>query len=108
MGFRLPLDSLPWVPEAERPRLYAPDPMQRFADLRPYGKVLFQQNGAGARAEQSKEAPGIARTALCVEPRNGVLYVFMPPAEALEDYLELVAAVEASAVQLGSPVVLKL
>ena len=39
----------------------------------------------------------ITRTAMCAEPRDGVLYIFMPPADTLEDYLELVAAVEATA-----------
>src|SRR5207244_1127982 len=47
------------------------------------------------------------RSAMCAEPRNGVLYVFMPPLERLEDYLEAVAAVEASAAELGFPVVLE-
>ena len=42
---------------------------------------------------------------MCAEPRNGVLHIFMPPADALEDYLELVAAVEATAAELGMPVI---
>ena len=44
------------------------------------------------------------RTALVVEPRDGRLCVFMPPTERLEDYLELLAAVEATAHDLNLPV----
>jgi uncharacterized protein (DUF2126 family) len=44
------------------------------------------------------------RTALAVEPRDGKLCIFMPPVERLEDYLELIDAAEATAVELGIPI----
>jgi uncharacterized protein (DUF2126 family) len=47
---------------------------------------------------------GNVRTALTVEPREGHLCVFMPPTEAIEDYLEIIAAVEDSAAELDTPV----
>jgi uncharacterized protein (DUF2126 family) len=76
---------------------------------------------APARFESAGE---LTRTALCVEVRDpqrgngpgaeakhggkaGVLYVFLPPLKFLEDYLELLAAVEATAAQLRMKVVLE-
>jgi len=60
------------------------------------------------RAPLPKEsAAWIARTSMCAEPRNGVLYIFMPPARELEHYVELVAAVEAAAEALNQPVILE-
>lgn len=54
--------------------------------------------------ESSFDPSQVVRTALCVEPRGGVLHVFMPPIYHLEDYLDLVAKIEATAAELGLPV----
>ncbi|RZI90740.1 MAG: IMP dehydrogenase, partial [Variovorax sp.] len=72
---------------------------------------------------RGESAHWVTRTALCVEVRDprrangpaaekvgsasGVLYVFMPPLARLEDYLDLVAAVEATATQLGMQIVME-
>ncbi len=47
------------------------------------------------------------RTALCVEPREGRMHVFMPPVARLEDYLNLVAAIEDTAEELAMPVMIE-
>jgi uncharacterized protein (DUF2126 family)/transglutaminase-like putative cysteine protease len=64
--------------------------------------------GIARTASLSKgSAADIVRTSLCAEPRNGVLYIFMPPARELEHYVELVAAVEAAAESLAQPIILE-
>ena len=73
--------------------------------------------------KRNESAAWTSRTALCVEVRDprrasgpkaeavgeasGVLYVFMPPLEKLEDYLDLLAAVEATAQEQGVQLVLE-
>jgi uncharacterized protein (DUF2126 family) len=106
MGLRLPLDSLPWAAPSERPVLHAPDPMQRFPDLPSRAQVEFQSKDR-LRPGPPEPPAQVIRTALCAEPRKGVLHIFMPPVEALEDYLELVSAVEATAAELDIPVLLE-
>lgn len=44
------------------------------------------------------------RTALCVEPREGMLHIFMPPVHLVDHYLELISAIEATAEKLNTPV----
>ena len=111
MGLRLPLDSMPWATAGDRASPGAPDPTQRFPALPPRQRFHFQHRTAASgfdrRPGEFESAAWIARTALCAEPRSGVLYIFMPPMETLEDYLELVAAVETTAAELGFPVVLE-
>ncbi|MCC6234989.1 MAG: transglutaminase family protein [Verrucomicrobiales bacterium] len=137
MGLRLPLDSLPWVSEADYPYLNPQDPMEPRRELplraswvagrlpvaaqvkpalipRPQGMGFGSgairdaaRGGDTARPERGESAGGLVRTAVCVEPRGGRLHVFMPPVETLEDYLELVTAVEETAAALDRPVVLE-
>jgi uncharacterized protein (DUF2126 family)/transglutaminase-like putative cysteine protease len=113
MGFRLPLDSLPWVSPLDYPYVTRPDPLQSFAPLPPRAAIR-RQTPADTRADQGLaqrgvgEASGaVTRTAMCAEPRGGVLYVFMPPTSSLESYLELVTAVEAAAKVVAKPVILE-
>ena len=51
--------------------------------------------------------PSVIRTALCVEPREGRLHVFMPPVARTEDYLDLLAAIEGTAAELSMPVIIE-
>ena len=59
------------------------------------------------RARTGRAGRGRGRGAHRASPsssRDGVLCVFMPPVEKLEDYLELIAALEATAAELQLPV----
>lgn len=56
---------------------------------------------------EASDRPSLIRTALCVEPRHGILHVFLPPTDRLESFLELIAAIESTAKQLQMPVVIE-
>ncbi|HMO65718.1 MAG TPA: transglutaminase family protein, partial [Verrucomicrobiota bacterium] len=128
MGFRLPLDSLPWVSEGDYPYLNELDPLEprpslppRQAFLRGAPGALSRRAPAGFREQgepgtgrdatrvpqRGESAASVVRTGLCVEPRFGRLHVFMPPTETLEDYLDCVAAVEDTAAALNLPVIVE-
>jgi uncharacterized protein (DUF2126 family) len=117
IGLRLPLESLPWADpdaieaEVERDPFAEPEPLPAQAVLRerralPGGIEGFRPV-AQALPEVGKGEPGLVRTALAVEPRDGLLHVFFPPLFGAEDWLELVAAVEATAREAGRKVVLE-
>jgi len=118
VGYRLPLGSLPHVPEAAYPHVIPSDP---FEDRGPLPDFATEAEGpAQHRQERGRftasepvqdrveqvigDLDGTVRTAISVEPRDGRLCIFMPPVEAVEDYLELVAAAEAAAAAQGLPV----
>ncbi len=114
VGYRLPLGSLPHVPPALYPHVHAQDPLEARGAL-PEAETLA---AIGAqRAIEVAAAPtqrqdiveqtlieGAVRTALAIEPRDGVLCAFLPPTARLEDWLDLVAMVEAAAARAGLPV----
>ena len=47
------------------------------------------------------------RTALCVECRNGQIHLFLPPVQRLEDFLELVDAIESTCIATQLPVMIE-
>ncbi len=101
-GFRLPLASLPYVPPESYPYYHPRDPLEERG---PLAEVVFTDGKGGSSRENGAGVEGVAvRTALAVEPRNGRLCVFMPPLERAEDYLELVAHLEAAAAETGTPI----
>ncbi|MER8983136.1 transglutaminase family protein [Mesorhizobium sp. M0870] len=128
VGYRLPLGTLPYVPPEQFPYIVPVDPSlprgplpareailagPTPAELEGADEMARRQQAASftaatgqqERVEQEiTEIGGAVRTALSVEPRDGRLCVFMPPVEALEDYLELVAAAENAAKAIGLPV----
>ena len=59
------------------------------------------------KIKKGESAAWIVRTAVAVEARQGRLYCFMPPIEKLEDYLDLIAAIEEAAVETGFPVIIE-
>jgi uncharacterized protein (DUF2126 family)/transglutaminase-like putative cysteine protease len=162
LGYRLPLDSLPWALQRERDEVILADTFAALPPLpgeprfplatRAEGAPRTQQrhwapsgeadadtdvekfdatgrrhlqgplHGPGSRQTQrpaptsadpfvapaaGESGSGITRTALCVEPREGSLHVFLPPLSWLPAYLELVAAVENTARELQLPVQLE-
>jgi uncharacterized protein (DUF2126 family)/transglutaminase-like putative cysteine protease len=113
LGYRLPLGSQPWVKAAEYPYVHPTDPNQDLPALPSQAQLQAgssgQQQGAASEREPKldESASWLTRTALCAEARDGRLYLFMPPLERLEEYLELVNVIEATATELNCPVLLE-
>ncbi len=95
MGFRLPMDSLAWAAPEERATITERDP------LAPRGP-LAQPRTSPPPSSESAPAP-LVRTALCVEARKNTLHVFMPPLSTVEQYLDLLEAIEDTAAKLAQP-----
>ena len=122
IGYRLPLDSLPWISPSDATWHTPPDPTQAQPPLLPRAIIVIQcPEGSGGTLRETlpavagqpaapvlgKSAPDIIRTALCVEPRGGRLHIFVPPLDTVEDYLELIAVIEATVARLQIPIILE-
>lgn len=116
LGYRLPLDRLPWFTESAgtlqpQPRdpfdsvdilpVFIPESAQAAAPVRP-----LQRMGEFGLTEQAGTA-AVPHMALALEARSGRLHVFMPPLPYLEDYLDLLSVIEGVAAELDQPIVLE-
>jgi len=131
IGLRLPIDSLPWVDKKDYPYIVPTDPSipaaplpqreeyaQQFAERAKLTLEQMQAEGDSVGEFGPHEQPGTGegggskaggvskpgRTAMCIEARNGQLFIFFPPVSSTEGYLELLAAVESTAARLKLPV----
>jgi len=106
LGLRLPLASLPDVLPADAEQDFPVDPFAPRADL-PSGADRPKPPTKRAASRSDVAPRDVIKTALCVEVRNGHLHVFMPPLMRLEDYVELLACIEATAGEQRHPVVIE-
>jgi uncharacterized protein (DUF2126 family) len=132
IGLRLPLDALPWQSATASVGTGPIDPTSPATPLperRNLGPQLYLRGVPDATAipgiseqqtinppdtdeldEESNDPVGtesVVRTALCIEPRSGRLYVFMPPVQRLEEYLDLISHIEVTANDLNMPVIIE-
>ena len=120
MGMRLPLDSLPWVAPDKRDSQEEQSLFEALPELGDYyGEVMRRyshfEKKLKTHPELAEQVVGddltiqveVPHTAVCIEAREGRVHIFLPPLTSLEHYLELIAAVEATADNLSIPVVLE-
>lgn len=129
IGLRLPLETLPSDTDATT-ALYN-QPLDPYAPKDPLPKPVHKGNEKHYQPHRSDEdaASGgfpvnrqvldeelpddlptsdeVVGTALCVEERFGRIHVFMPPTHRLEDYLDLIDAVEQTCEKLKMPVIIE-
>jgi uncharacterized protein (DUF2126 family)/transglutaminase-like putative cysteine protease len=99
LGLRLPLDSLGYVPPDQYPYIVERDPMEARGKLPVFSLPARPDSPERLEPEQLNTSVPV-RTAMSVEVRDGVLCAFMPPVEQIEDYLEMIAALEATAEEM--------
>jgi len=114
IGYRLPLNSIPYIKESERE---IPPERSNFGEFEnlPKRKIIdkkiennFKKKLTAKETEYlKKDKNGYVRTALCVEPRNGKLHIFLPPITYAEHYIELIAAIEFTAKKTGIKILIE-
>ncbi|HTO46683.1 MAG TPA: transglutaminase family protein, partial [Burkholderiales bacterium] len=101
-GYRLPLAALPErLPDEIEPE-FARDPFESRVDL--HDAHVRTEKHKHVRPKTPPRPREVVRTALCVEPRGGRLHLFLPPVTHVEDWINLVAAIEHVAEALGRSV----
>ncbi len=129
MGYRLPLNSLPngkgkYYDEQVSP--IAPNiPLvnftkkvtDRYQNFIRTGKKrtgrneelenLYKMHKANTEKELDPISWDLIRTAIVAEPRNGNLYLFLPPLSYLDEFLDLISSIELTAEELNIPVIVE-
>ena len=123
IGLRLPLESLPKTSKNRREQPIARSLFEELPPLGDYHQSFEQRYGTTSAPYKAPEKKVVEDeevkkvenenllfeidtfiTAMSVEEREGIIYVFLPPTDYLETYLDLVASVEKTAEKLNMPV----
>lgn len=136
MGYRLPLKSLLHLSEAKIQRPVERSPLEELPEFKNYHETVeprYKQNVPfqelpkeffhpsnvmdetekkdKPKKEKEEVVPAfekyVIKTSLCIEVRQGKIYVFMPPSHYAEHYLDLVACVELAAKKANVKVVIE-
>ncbi|MGB5436660.1 MAG: transglutaminase family protein [Maribacter sp.] len=106
IGLRLPLESLPKNPKVPSEPTAEPELFEKRPALPAYGEALKERLNSKTNVSKAKKQPFV-RTALCAEVREDKLYLYLPPLDSAEDFLDMVASIEATAKELKVPVILE-
>ena len=106
LGLRLPMDSLLQKPKAELPLHFEPD---LFAEVPGFDKLRKDARERYEKMLKSKDEQEdlFVRTALNTEIRDGKLFIFLPPLNHTQAFLDLIVSIEAVAKKLDIKVVLE-
>jgi uncharacterized protein (DUF2126 family)/transglutaminase-like putative cysteine protease len=114
MGLRLPLNQLPEMASKADKVKPQRDPFEPREDLPKPSQIDFSDASEGATEDQSEPSvqelndyESVVREAMCIEVREGRLHIFMPPLDYLEDYVELIAAIEKTTSALKMAVIIE-
>lgn len=116
MGLRLPISQLAWAQEVEQEITEQVTPQPRPLPTAPSAEEkepvswpvpLAADDKTEIISKRYRYWTGVPHTALCLEPRNGKLYVFMPPINELWRYALLIKAIEQTAEELAIPVLIE-
>jgi uncharacterized protein (DUF2126 family) len=100
-GLRLPLNSISW--KAPR-QTFTADSLASRSALR--NRPVPQIN-PDALPDEPEDGATTPVTAMVAEVRDGLLYVFLPPTEDLDHFVDLVARIEAAAAKIDCPLVVE-
>jgi uncharacterized protein (DUF2126 family)/transglutaminase-like putative cysteine protease len=109
VGYRIPVEQIPWVAPDELMYEYDVEPFSDLVKLPPRSAAahLFEKEPAPDPLPAPPSAAGKARElirpSLCVQVREGRLFLFLPYTAVVADYLDLVAAVEDTCCYLHKP-----
>lgn len=144
MGYRLPLKSLPHMPEIKKPKPTERSLFEEISDLEDFHQTVKNRENTEAdysipeemlnpviiqhkKEEDDKKKKQLPfkekeekeddykpayelftiYTAISSEIRDGKLYLFLPPVDLLEHYLDLLAAIELTAKELQLKIVIE-